>query len=665
MTNDEGMTKPENPKRGISNSSNLAVVCAALAVIVLGVYGSLFRADFVGYDDGDYFYQNQHVISGLSTENAAWALTATAASNWHPVTWISHMLDAQLFGVQPGWAHLVNVLIHATNSALLFLLLNRMTGAFWRSAVVATLFALHPSHVESVAWISERKDVLSALFFMLTVLTYGQYARCSCRPRKAEEAPTGVGPTISTNDQNLLTTWGVAGGSAATRWYVAALVSFALGLMSKPMLVTVPFVLLLLDYWPLGRIRLQDLKWSLLIEKCPFFLLTAASCVITYLAQAHGGAVETLEHVPLEGRLANALAAYAAYLGKMLWPSKLAILQLRPEVWPVWQLALSAVVLAAMTFLALKWARKRPWFFVGWFWYVGMLVPVIGLVQVGNQYMADRYTYLPLIGCFVIFAWCGWELAQRWEVKPSLIATLAALLLVVLGVQSFRQARYWQNTETLFGHCLSVTKNNFVAHNILGAWLARNNRFEEAKSHFLASLQIAPEHADSLNNLGVLLVEHGDSEESLNYLREAVRLKPQQVNVFAKLAWTLDSQGKTESAVVFYREALRVQPDNVQVCNNLAWLLATSADAKSRSGEEAVKWAEHACTLTSFNQAPLLGTLAAAYAEAGRFQDAVATAEKAIGLAQAEGQKELVERNRQLLELYRAGKPFHEKVATK
>jgi tetratricopeptide (TPR) repeat protein len=437
------------------------------------------------------------------------------------------------------------------------------------------------------------------------------------------------------------------------------------------MLVTAPFVLLLLDYWPLGRMdvqssrsKLQSLGW-LLIEKWPFFLLTAGSCGITYLAQQGGGAVETLEHIPVEGRLANALAAYAAYLGKMLWPAKLAILYLRPDVWPLWQLTLSAVVLAVVTVYALKWATKRPWFLVGWFWYVGMLVPVIGLVQVGNQYMADRYSYLPLIGCFIILAWGGGELAQRLELKRQLVAGFAALILVALAAQTLRQARYWQNTETLFGHCLSVTKSNFVAHNILGAWLARNNRFDEAKSHFLAALQIAPEHADSLNNIGVLLAQHGETEEALGYLRQAMQLKSGQANVFGKLAWALDAEGKTERAIIFYREALRVEPDNAQLCNNLAWLLATTADAKFRNGAEAAERAEHACSLASFNQAPLLGTLAAAYAEAGRFQDAVATAEKAIDLAQAAGQKELCERNRQLLELYRAGKPFHDEVAPK
>ena len=649
MPNAEGMTKRECRKGWLPLTSRSVIFCTILGVVILGLYGSLYRAEFVGYDDGEYFYQNQHVISGLSVENAAWAFTATSASNWHPLTWLSHMLDAQLFGTRPGWAHLVNVFIHAANSALLFLLLNRMTGAFWRSGFVAGLFAFHPVHVESVAWISERKDVLSTFFFMLTLWGY-----FNCRSRREE----------------------------ATGWYVLALVFFALGLMSKPMLATVPFVLVLLDYWPLTRFgdqspssfaksasedrkfTVQSFTWSL-IHKWPFLLLTAASCVITYLAQARGGAVETLEHIPLEGRLANALAAYAGYLGKMVWPSKLAILYLRPDVWPLWQLALCAAALTALTFLALKWARKRPYFFVGWFWYVGMLVPVIGLVQVGNQYMADRYTYLPMIGCFIILAWGGWELAQRLNVQPRVAAGFAGLMLVLLVAQSFRQARYWQNTETLFGHCLNVTKDNFVAHNILGAWLARNQKFDEAKGHFLASLRIAPEHADSLNNLGVLLAEHGDTEEALGYLRQAVRLKPGQANVFGKLGWALDSQGKTGRAIIFYREALRAQPDDVQVCNNLAWLLATSSDSNFRNGEEAVKWAEHACALTSFAQAPVVGTLAAAYAEAGRFEDAVATAEKAIGVAQAAGQNDVSERNRQLRDLYRARKPFHEEPAPK
>jgi tetratricopeptide (TPR) repeat protein len=636
----------------------VAVFCALLLGVTLAVYSKLGGCDFVGYDDGDYFYQNPRVLGGLSLENVGWAFKTTFASNWHPLTWLSHMLDAQIFGTRPGWAHLVNVLFHAANSALLFLALQRMTKAFWRSGFVAGLFALHPQHVESVAWISERKDVLSAFFFMLTLLAYARYIEHRSSRRK--EALISLG-SMAPEDKSLITP-AATNSQYAGIWYALALVLFALGLMCKPMLVTLPFLLLLLDYWPLARLDVPRPAFGkLLLEKLPFLLLTAASCAVTFVAQQRGGAVESLEHVPLEGRLANAVVAYAAYLFKMFWPSKLAILYLRPDVWPVWQIALSAIVLFACTAVALALPTRRPYLAVGWLWYLGTLMPVIGLVQVGNQFMADRYAYLPSLGCFIIIAWGGWDLAQRLRLNRQLVFAVGAAILILCGAITFRQTGYWRDTETLFGHCLAVTKDNYVAHNILGAWLGPRGQFEEAKAHFQAALRLAPGHADALSNLGVLLAEHGDYGESLGYLREAVRLQPRGASVFAKLALALDGKAPVDQVLVYYREALRQFPDDVQSCNNLAWLLATSADPKNRDADEAVELAERACTLTGFNQAPLLGTLAAAYAEAGRFDDATQTAQKALKLAEATGQTALTETNRQLLELYRAGKPFHER----
>ena len=630
----------------------IAFFCAVLVSATIGAYWTLARSEFIGYDDGDYFYQNPHVTSGLNAQNVSWAFKSTFASNWHPLTWVSHMFDAQIFGMQPGCAHLVNLIFHAANSALLFLALQRMTGAFWRSGLVAGLFALHPLHVESVAWISERKDVLSAFFFMLTLLAY---ARC------VESKVKGLESKVAGRLKPGLHTF----------WYGAALVLFALGLMCKPMLVTLPFVLLLLDYWPLERViqspeKKQQASISvvsfgkLVLEKLPFFVLAAASCVITYVAQEHGGAVESLEHVPLEGRVANAVVAYSAYLWKMIWPSKLVILYLRPDVWPLWLLGLGFIVLAVCTGLAIAFRKRLPYVFVGWFWYLGTLVPVIGLVQVGNQYMADRYTYLPLIGCFIILVWGGWDLAQASKVNPRIWIPVTALALGFFAAMTFRQAGYWRDTETLFGHCLAVTKDNYVAHNILGAWLGPRGKFEQAKAHFEAALRIAPGHADTLSNLGVLLAEHGDHEEALEYLRESVQNKPQRASIFGKLGLALDGKAPIERVIVYYREGLRALPDDVQSCNNLAWILATSADPKNRDGDEAVELAERACALTGFNQPAVLGTLAAAYAEAGRFNEATRTAEKAMTLAAAAGQSQLSERNRLLLELYRAGKPFHE-----
>jgi len=629
------------------------LVCLLLGVATLTVFWPVGRYPFIIFDDWEYVVKNPMVLRGLSWQGLEWAFTTSHSSNWHPLTWVSHMLDVQLFGPNPGWHHLVNLFFHTANSLLLFLVLKRMTGTFWRSALVAGLFALHPLHVESVAWASERKNVLSVFFFMLTLMAYGKYAQSKISSLKSEGAEQRSAVRGSRFTFHVST------------YYVLSLALFALGLMSKPMLVTLPFVLLLLDYWPLRRLSFPALQNSstaplhLVLEKLPFFALSLASSAITFVAQRSGGAVESLERVPFGARLSNALMAYLLYLQKMVWPSKLSILYLRPQDhWPAWQVALAVLLLSVITALALAPGRQRPYLTVGWFWYLGTLVPVIGLVQVGNQFMADRYTYIPLIGCFIILAWGGWELASNCRISPRLIVPVALLIVVSAGATTCRQVRLWRNTEALFEHCLGITTNNYVAHNILGTALRAEGRVKEAKGHFLEALRMQPAYIAALNNLGIMLTEQGDIDEAAFYLMEAIRLQPERADFYAKLGFGFDAQGRLEKAIAFYRVGLRLQPDQAEACNNLAWILATGAETRLRDGNEAVRLAEHACDLTGYQKTIFVGTLAVAYAQAGRFSEAASMAEKAIALATAAGDNGLAEKNRELLELYKAGKPY-------
>lgn len=641
------------------NPRLILLLLALLTGITLAVFWPVIQNGFIGYDDFEYLVQNPHVATGLTWANIKWAFTAFYSSNWHPVTWISHMIDVQLFGAKTGWHHFISLLIHTTNTGLLFLLLNRMTGTIWRGALVAALFALHPLHVESVAWAAERKDVLSGFFFMLALLAYVGYVRSQEIDRREKR---GEGRDLDSVPSSLFPL-------PSSMSYAFTLITFALGLMSKPMLVTLPFVLLLLDYWPLMRLNPNektggfDVRHSLrlVIEKAPFFAMSGVSCVLTVLAQKQGGAVAPLEMLPFGARIENAIVAYFAYLQKMVWPSPLAVLYLRPEEWPLWQEVLGAILTIGLTLTALVLARigLRRYLTTGWLWYLGMLVPVIGVVQVGTQAYADRYTYLPLIGCFIILVWGGWELASRWRTGPVFASAAASLALIGAAVVSNQQVRLWKNTETLLTHCLQVTTNNYMAHNILGVALSQTN-FEEAQSHFLEALRLQPGYAEALQNLGVLLVWHGDFDQAKSYLDQAIRVKPSVAAVYGRLGFALDLKGRTKDAIACYREDVRLSPNDENVCNDLAWLLATSSDESLRNGAEAVRLAEHACELTATNRAFFVGTLAAAYAEAGRFPDAIAAAQKAIALAEAARQTDLAAKNRQLLESYRSGKAHHE-----
>jgi tetratricopeptide (TPR) repeat protein len=552
---------------------------------------------------------------------------------------------------------------HAVNAMLLFLALNALTGGLWRSAVVAAIFALHPLRVESVAWIAERKDVLSGFFFFLTLLAYARYAQESevglagARPSKVED-PEKAGV-------------GLAGDRPSKSKYIwYALVMFALGLMSKPMLVTLPFVLLLLDVWPLRRFEITGIgsarNWrKVVLEKIPFFVLSAISAALTMFFQK--GAATANAGIALMPRIENAITSYLRYLGKFFWPTKLSILYPHPatayaaaERWAGWQIVLGVLVLLVISVVCVARLRRRPYLAVGWFWYVGMMVPVIGLVQVGEQAMADRYTYLPLIGLTIALVWWIADLLQgRKSSKVGLaVATGAAVLSCV--VLTHRQLSYWQNTVTLFQHAVHVNAQNPPAEFSLGVGLERQGRIEEAMIHYRRALELNPADDQSHYNVGQLLRKQGQWQEAAAEYEAVLHSNPNHVEALLNLAGVLPHLGRAAEATALYEAALRISPESIEGLNNLAWLLAANASAELRNGARAVELAERACQLTRFNQAALVGTLAAAYAEAGRFSDAVAMAEKACALATQEGKQALLEKNGELLELYRAGKPYHD-----
>ncbi len=503
-------------------------VCLFLVIVTLAVYWQVGNHSFVNYDDNLYVYENPYVQAGLTIENIMWAFIATYAKNWHPLTWLSHMLDCQLYGINPGWHHLTNVILHIVNTLLLFLVLRKMTGAFWQSGFVAALFALHPLHVESVAWVSERKDVLSTFFWMLTMWSYAWYVQ---RPGYVERPGNN-------------------------RYYLV-LLFFFMGLMAKPMLVTLPFVLLLLDYWPLNRfqhgqsggISDSEQRWlalRLIWEKVPLLLLAAASSVMTFLAQQSGGALRSLNVVPLTVRVSNAIVSYVSYIGKMIWPRKLAVLYPHPGMLPGWQVAGACLLLVFISFLAVRNVRRYPYFAVGWFWYVGTLVPVIGLVQVGEQALADRYTYVPLIGLFIIIAWTVPDLLARWRYRNAGLATIAALLLLILMATTRSQVKYWANSTMLFEHALDVTADNHVAHNHLGLLLLKEGRVNEAFIRFSEAVRIKPEYAYAHNNLGLVLKEEGSLEKAICHFREALRINPNLVVAQKNLRKALEVREKID-----------------------------------------------------------------------------------------------------------------------
>ncbi len=742
------------------------VIVVGLMVVNWIVFGQTTRHGFINFDDPSYVSDNPHVPGGLTWENVTWAFTHVHSCNWHPLTWMSHMLDCQVFGLNPAGHHLTNVLLHVVATLLLFAVLRSTTGYPWRSAFVAAVFAVHPLHVESVAWVAERKDVLSGVFFMLTIGAYAHYARRS---------------------------WSFAR-------YTFVLLAFALGLMSKPMLVTLPVLLLLLDYWPLRR--LPDWTDSRAVARCvvdklPLLALSAASGTATLFAQTE--AMQSLQQISVASRLGNAVVSYAIYLVQMVWPYHLAIpYPFHRGDATLWPVVLASVLLVGLSGAAVGLRRRYPYLLVGWLWYLVMLVPVIGIVQVGMQAHADRYTYLPQIGLYIAVSWAAADfVAERWRAS-WVFPGLATVAVIALIFSASTQAAYWRDSETLWTHSLACTTDNDVAHcnlgdvfaeegklddaidhfrhavaidpnyvnahNNLGNALLLKGNVEEAVTHFRKAadlqpgfavayynlgnalfrggslddaiiaferaLQLSPTFAEALNNLGAVLLRKGNVDAAIMRLQQALQCKPDYVNahnllcgallqtgrlddaiarcrqfgavrpetamsygnignallekgrtneaiaylsqalegmpnaplVHSNLGNALLQKGRANEALEHFRRALELRPDDPDIQNNLAWMLATSPYPAVRDGKTAAQLAERANRLTGGENPNMLDTLAAAYAEAGQFREAVANAQHALQLAQAHGEQVLVAQLDAKLRLYAAGKPFREQA---
>ena len=587
----EQTASPANSKEGQIPSPSLprpsrdliVVLCLALGVLTLAIYAETYRSGFIAYDDDQYVYDNAIVKEGLTLSGARWALTTFHAANWHPVTWLSHMLDCELFGLNAGAHHLVNVAFHLANVGLLFIAFVLMTRRPWESAFVAGIFALHPLHVESVAWISERKDVLSTFFGLLTILFYIRYVqnlnvRMTVHPLRADSVvwSSQRKDVLSTFLEVLTILFYIPYvQNPNVRRYVPVALCFALALMAKPMLVTLPFVLLLLDIWPLGRFPWPP-TWRtltrLLLEKAPLLAMVAAASAVTFVSQQRFGAVASLSRMDFSARLANASIGYLGYIAKGFWPAGLAVLY--PIKPPVTQDAIAAfLVLLAATIAALAFAKRRPYLLVGWFWYLGMLVPVIGIVQVGSQSMADRYTYLPLVGLSVAVVWLVADLVGSRRPLKRAAAAIAFVALVLLAAEAHRQAALWQSSRSLFEHTLAVTDKNYIIHNNLGVALAQDGEFADSVSHYQKALAIYPDYAEAHANLGHELLALGRFDEAYNHLTEAVRILPTSAAVHTDLGTLLAAQGKLEEAKEHLEESLRIKPDQATVHSNLGFVL--------------------------------------------------------------------------------------------
>jgi tetratricopeptide (TPR) repeat protein len=549
------MTKTNGVTRFFLRKNREIVVCLFLIIATSAVYWPVRNHEFV-FDDGQYVTDNQYVQRGLNRQSIIWAFTTTYAANYHPLTWLSHMLDCELFGVNPGRHHLINVLLHTANALLLFLFLRAITGALWRSGLVAALFALHPLHVESVAWVAERKDVLSTFFWMLTMWGYVWYVR-----------HPGIGR------------------------YLVVLLLFVMGLMAKPMLVTMPFVLLLLDYWPLCRLEFGQTGCGhspppraslahLFLEKAPLLVLAAGSSVVTLVAQESGRALSSLQTIKLSERIANALVAYVSYIQKMFWPSNLAVLYPYSKTLAGWKVAGAGLLLVCIWVLAIKFVRRQPYVTMGWLWYVGTLLPVIGVVQVGSQAMADRYTYVPLVGLFIIVVWAFSELAANWRYRTAAFVTVATIVLLSLIVKTRSQLLHWVDNVTLFRHALAVTANNYLAHNNLGVVLSDKGHRLEAVAHYKAALAINPDYASAHNNLGFELFARGEFDRAIFHFSEALRLNPGSMDAHNNLGVVLMKMKKTDEAIYHFREALKIEPNAVGVKYNLIRALRSRGEPK-------------------------------------------------------------------------------------
>ncbi len=604
------------------------IVVIVLIVITLAVFWRTGENDFINYDDSDYVYENSHVKTGLNLDNIRWALTTTHAANWHPITWLSHMADCQIYGLNTKGHHLTSVTLHILNSVLLFLILRRMTGAFWNSVFVSFLFALHPLHVESVAWIAERKDVLSTFFFMLTLMAYNRYVM-----------------------------------QPGLRRYLLVFITFAMGLMTKPMLVTLPFVLVLLDYWPLRRNlnnnsvstsdntshKLSSLR--LIIEKIPFMVLSIASCIVTLYVQNAGDAVSDLQSVRFILRIENAILAYSWYIEKTIIPLNLTVFYPFTSNMAMWKIIVATLLLGGISLIVYLKKNSSPFLVLGWLWFVCTLVPVIGLVKVGSQAMADRYSYIPIIGLFIMMTWSISQIILHFRCNKIIVTCTAVVVLMILSVLSWQQTCYWKNSITLYEHTLKYTHDNHIAHNNMGAALETEGKLKEATNHYGEAIRIKPYITKYHDNLGFILMRQGKFEESVvqfletlkrepnnamahynvglslakltrldeaeNQYNMALKLEPNNDTFHDSLGLVLDQKGKSNEAIRHFKEALLIKPDNANVHYNYGVALANQARLP-----EAISHFREALRITP-NDASVYNIMGAILADQGKLDESV------------------------------------------
>jgi len=543
---------------------SIIVICLFLIFATLIAFWQVQNHDFINLDDPLYVIENSHVQKGLTHEGITWAFTSFHAGFYIPLTWLSFMLDYQLYGLNPGGYHYTNLLFHIANTLLFFLAFTRISGAVWKSAFVAALFALHPLHVESVAWVTERKDVLSAFFWMLTIYLYASYVQ---HPKLIR--------------------------------YLFVLISFALGLMAKPMLVSLPFILLLLDYWPLNRLHFISVNqkylqqtnnsnthpstpfYLLILEKIPLITLSAIFSFLTLLAHHQGGGLESIDAISLTHRIANAFISYITYIYKMIWPQNLSFFYPHLEnSLPLWQLLGSFSLVIFVSVLVTISIRKSPYFFVGWAWYLVTLLPVIGLFQAGLQRMADRFTYIPIIGLFIMVSWGLSASISKWRGKNIIFALCSVVLITIYAIISREQVKTWENDFTISSHALKVTKDNFIAHKTIGGALIRQGKFNEANSHFIEALRIRPGYAEVHNDLGVSLSGQGRYDDAMYNLNRALQIRPNYARAHFNMGVLLVNQNRYMEAITHYSKAIRLKPDFAEAKHNLKNALANSHNNK-------------------------------------------------------------------------------------
>jgi len=620
----------------------IVFVYAVLILSTLLVFWQVYNFDFVNYDDGYYVYENPHVSNGLTGDSIIWAFTTTHKGYWQPLTWLSLIINRQLFGPGPGGFHLINVFLHLANTLLLFAVLRKMTGSLWQSAFVATAFALHPMHVESVAWIAERKDVLSTLFLLLTLTAYVYYVRNTSYPYNRNSTKPKY--TTKTNNRN----------STKPRYntplrYLLTLLLFFLGLLAKPMLITLPFLLLLLDYWPLRRFDPDQARKGLsrkkrksspaydkrkillrvIIEKIPFFIIAAVSGVVTFLTQRAGGVIVGIDKIPLNERIINAVFSYAAYIGKLFWPFNLAVnypfnSSTVASITPV-QLVLYALLLGGLSLLAFYFWSSRKYLLVGWLWFLGTLIPVIGLVQFTGSSYADRFTYIPYIGLFIMIGWGLPGFLSKWPYRKFALGISAAVVLATLGIGAYLQTGVWKNSITLFSHATKVTTGNYFAYNNLGTAYEKLGRLQDAAEAYQQAIRIKPDFTEVHFNLGNVYTNLGRYQEAINAYRQAIKIKPDFKDVYYNLGNAYLALNRNQEAVESFNQAIKIKPDFEDAHFNLGTAYLNLGYYK-----EAIETYQQVLRIGSDSSEEIYCNLGVAFYNLGRYPEAIESLRQAV-----------------------------------